>query len=147
MKTRKLTLALAAILLTSAAFVSSCKKKTTDDKDSDTTAASDNSMAESSSNDAIKMAGQASESGSLSSYKLGEQNNSILSSCAVLVYDSVTSKTITVNFGSTPCLCADGHYRNGTVKFDYSGSTLGAKFYRNPGFKCIVTTPNNDYYV
>lgn len=147
MKTRKLTLVLATMLLASAAFVSSCKKKTTTDtKDTDTSAASDNSLAESSSNDAIKMAGQASENGALSSYKLGNEA-SILSTCAIIIYDSTANKTITVNFGTTPCLCQDGHYRSGTVKFDYSGSTLGAKFYRHPGFKCVVTTPNNDYYV
>jgi len=148
MKTRKLTLVLATMLLASAAFVSSCKKKTTEDKDTDTSVASDNSLAESSSNDAIKMAGQASENGALSSYKMGNEA-SILSTCATVTFDTLTTTTrsFSVYFGPTPCLCQDGHYRSGTVKFDYLGSTLGAKFYRHPGFKCVITTPNSDYYI
>lgn len=146
MKTRKLTLAIAALLLTSAAFVSSCRKKKEDDKDTDTATAQDNSMAESSSNDAIKMAGQASESGALSSYRMADQTGGILTASVVITYDSTNTKTILVDFG-TGTICHDGHTRSGQVKFDYSGSTLGAKFYRHPGFKCVITTPNNNYFV
>ncbi len=139
MKTKKFTLVLATILLASAAFVSSCKKKTEDPKDTDTAAASDNSMAESSSNDAIKMAGQASDNGSLSSYRTGPEANVSALSCATVTVNT-TTKIITATFGGGVCL--DGHYRTGSITFDYSGSTLGATAYRHPGFKCVITTQN-----
>jgi hypothetical protein len=140
MKTRKLTLALAALLITSAAFVSSCKKKTTEDKDTDTTAASDNNQAESTSNDVTTMAGQASEHGSLSSYKGGANYDVSALTCAdTITYDS-TNKKIRVHFSGTTC--RDNRTRSGAITFDYSGSTLGAKFYRNPGYKVHITTQN-----
>jgi hypothetical protein len=34
----------------------------------------------------------------------------------------------------------DGHTRSGTLLFDYSQSAPGDTFYRNQGFKCVVTS-------
>ncbi len=135
--TKKLSIALATILLASAAFISSCKKKTTETPDNDTSAATDNNMAEWASNDAVTMAGQASESGSVS-YKQGNEN-SVLSSCATVTVNTNT-KIITVTFGGGAC--NDGHVRSGILTFDYSASTGGAVNYRNPGFSCHITTTN-----
>ncbi len=146
MKTRKLTLAIATMLLASAAFVSSCKKKTTDTPDTDTTAASDNNLAETTSNDIVAMTGQASEHGSLSSYRMGNDNGSILSTCATVTAIDTTLKKFTITF-SAGCVCKDGRIRSGSLLFDFTGTAPGAVYYRRPGFKCVVTTPNNDYYV
>ncbi|HXB39104.1 MAG TPA: hypothetical protein VNZ49_01100 [Bacteroidia bacterium] len=138
MKTsEKLSITLATVLLASAAFMSSCQKKTTTTPDSDTSAAADNNTAEWAANDAVTMAGQASESGSVS-YKMGN-DNSVLSSCATVTVNT-TSKIITVTFSGGAC--NDGHVRSGTLTFDYSQSTGGAVYYRNPGYKCIVTSTN-----
>lgn len=135
--TKKLSLILAASLLASAAFMSSCKKKEKDEKDTDYAAASDNNMAEWVSSDAITMGGQASENGSVS-YKEGI-DGSILASCASVTVNT-TTKIITVNFSGGPC--NDGHIRSGTLTYDFSQSTSGAVWYRNPGFKCILTSTN-----
>ncbi|MBI4946928.1 MAG: hypothetical protein HY840_11085 [Bacteroidetes bacterium] len=145
MKTSKITLAIAAIMLSMAVVVISCKKKdaapeeTPTATDSETAGASDNSMAERMSDDVSDMGGQASENGSMSSYRLA-QGSSLLMACASVTYDSVVNKVITVTFNGQ--ICMDGHTRSGSIIFDYSGSSLGARFYRHPGFKCVVTTSN-----
>lgn len=38
--------------------------------------------------------------------------------------------------------CRDGKKRNGTIVIDYSASTQGAKFYRDPGFKASISLNN-----
>ena len=139
MKTRKFPLTLAALMFASAALVSSCKKKT-EATDTDTTAASDNSMSESTSNDVVSMASEASENGTMSSYKMGENDNVSALSCATVTTNTVTH-IITATFsGTSPCL--DGKTRSGTLTFDYSASTLGATHYRNPGYVVTVTSQN-----
>lgn len=135
--TKKIGFVFTTLVLASAVLISSCKKKETDDLDKDASAASDNNQAEWVANDAVTMAGQASENGSVS-YRNGN-DNSVLSSCATVTVNT-TSKIITVNFSGG--LCNDGHQRSGTLTFDYSQSTGGAVWYRNPGFKCIVTSSN-----
>ncbi len=139
--TKKLSLILTTFCLASAVLFTSCRKKT-ETPDNDYTAATDNNMAEWAANDAITMGGQASESGSVS-YKQGN-DNSILATCASVTVNT-TTKIITVNFSGGAC--SDGHIRSGTVQFDYSGSTAGAVYYRHPGFKLVVSTPGNTYYV
>jgi len=140
--TKKLGQLFTVLILVSAVLFTSCRKKEVDDKDDDVSAASDNNMAEWAANDAVTMAGQASESGSVS-YKQGN-DNSVLASCATVTVNT-TTKIITVSFsGGT---CNDGHIRLGTIQFDYSGSTSGATAYRHPGFQCVITTPGNTYYV
>jgi len=135
--TKRISLILTSLVLASAVLITSCKKKETEELDKDATAASDNNTAEWIANDAVTMAGQASESGSVS-YKQGN-DNSVLSSCATVTVNTST-KIITVTFGGG--LCNDGHVRSGTLTFDYSQSTGGALYYRHPGFKCIVSSSN-----
>ncbi|HTA62734.1 MAG TPA: hypothetical protein VK835_09775 [Bacteroidia bacterium] len=146
MKTNKLTLALAGLMLASAVIVSSCKKKDTTPapttKDSDASGASDNHLAESTSNDIVSMGSQASDntSGGLSSYRTGGQNQILGLSCATVTRDT-TLKVITVTFnGTSPCL--DGRTRSGTIIYTYSNSINGAKHYRDPGFELDVTSSN-----
>ncbi len=143
MKTTKLTLALAGLMLASAVVVSSCKKSSTTEpaKDSDTSAASDHTMAENTASDIENMAAESSEQGSLSSYRLGSGQESVSAiSCAAMTYDT-TNRKITATFSNTsPCL--DGRTRSGSLTFDYSASAAGANHYRNPGFTCTVTSQN-----
>ncbi|MGZ3862025.1 MAG: hypothetical protein ACXVPN_06750 [Bacteroidia bacterium] len=148
MKTRKLSLALAALLITSAAFVSSCRKHKTEDTDNDPTAAKDNNLAENTSNDVLNMAAQASEnytgtgtSSSLSTYRMGQPDEVSALGCADTVKVDTTIKLIRVHFnGSTTCL--DGRTRSGVLLFDYSASPTGVRWYRNPGYSVHVTSQN-----
>gem|GEM_PF-336895 len=146
MKTNKLTLALAGLMIASAVIVSSCKKKDTTEptvtKDSDASGASDNHLAESTSNDIVSMGSQASDntSGSLSNYRNGSQNQILGLSCATVTRDTL-NKIITVTFNSSsPCL--DGRTRSGSIVYTYSNSVNGAKHYRDPGFELDVTSSN-----
>jgi hypothetical protein len=145
MKTTKLTLALAGLMIASAAIVSSCSKKDTTTptaKDTDASGASDSHLAESTSNDIVSMGSQASDntSGSLSNYRNGNQTQILGLSCATVTRDTVL-KVITVTFnGSSPCL--DGRTRSGTIVYTYSNSAVGAKHYRDPGFQLDVTSSN-----
>ena len=143
MKKTKLTLALAGLMIASAIIVSSCKKKdTTTTPDSDTSAASDHTMAENTASDVDNMAAEASEQGTLSSYRLGSGQQSVSAlSCAALTYGN---RTVTATFGTgtSPSTCLDGRTRSGSLTFDYSASPVGVNFYRNPGFNCTVTSQN-----
>jgi hypothetical protein len=146
MKTTKLTLILAGLLLASTVIVSSCKKKepTEITKDSDSSGASDNHLAESTSNDIVSMGSQASDNttASLNSYRLGNGENQILGlSCATVTRDT-TTKVIIVTFNSSSTPCLDGRTRSGTIVYTYSNSVNGAKHYRDPGFELDVTSSN-----
>lgn len=140
MKTSKLTVSFAAIMLAMTVSVISCKKRDTTASDTDTSSTSDNSLAEKTSDDVTNMAGQASEDGTLSSYRPGSggQEDVFGLGCATVTRDTM-AKTITVVFNGT---CLDGSTRSGSLIFDYSGSAPGARFYRNPGYKCVITSSN-----
>ncbi|MGZ3867144.1 MAG: hypothetical protein ACXVC6_13995 [Bacteroidia bacterium] len=147
MKTRKLSLALAALLITSAAIMSSCRKHKTEDTDNDPSAAKDNNLAENTSNDVLNMVGQASEnyaggtSSSLSTYRMGQPDEVSALGCADTVKVDTTIKLIRVHFnGSTTCL--DGRTRSGVLLFDYSACPTGVRWYRNPGYSVHVTSQN-----
>ena len=143
MKTTKLTLALAGLMIASAVIVSSCKKSsnTEPNKDSDTSAATDHTMAENTANDVENMAAESSEQGALNSYRLGSGEESVSAiSCANLTYDTLNRKITATFSGTSPCL--DGRTRSGSLTFDYSASPAGANHYRNPGFTCTVTSQN-----
>ncbi len=123
----------------------SCKKNQ-EQVDNDTSSATDNSLAQQSFNDLGTMADEALRNGTSNIYKL-DNPNSVLSTCATIDLASGTKvnfnsdgkDTITVNFGSTNCLCNDGRYRRGIVQFVYTG------LYRTLG-TVITVTPTN-YYV
>jgi hypothetical protein len=54
-----------------------------------------------------------------------------------------TAKKLTITYTGS-VTCRDGKKRNGSIVIDYSGSstTLGAKFYRDPGFKATISLNN-----
>ncbi len=121
-------------------FFTSCRKDK-DPKDSDTSAASDNALAEGTYNDVNNIADEAS-TGTLSSYFIANTSDSksILSTCAVITNDTlVTPHILTINFGTTNCLCGDSRYRRGIINVSYSGH------YRDSASTHTITFTN--YYV
>lgn len=139
MKAKKIIfgIAIAAIAFTS--IVSSCKKKTSEEKDSDTSSAYDQSLASTSVNDLTSIADEVGRSNSVSSFKTTE-SSALLSSCASISFDTMAAaKTVTINFGTTNCLCNDGRYRKGILKLNFTGK------YRD-SLTVITITPTN-YFV
>lgn len=143
MKTSKFLFRTFLVFATLTITIASCKKdkETEEPVDNDTSGAVDNNMAENTSNDIVNIGSQASENTSLSTYKNADGS---LISCASSVTLDTSAKTVTVVFNGTTA-CLDGRIRNGTLVFNYSGSTNGAKYFRDPGFSCTVTSSN--YYV
>lgn len=117
----------------------SCQKKH-NPADGDTGAAGDHSLAEHITSDIVNIGSQASDnnSGNLSSYK-NESTENNLNACATVIRDTVNHIDSVIFNNST---CIDGKSRSGILIFNYSASTNGAKHYRDPGFKCSVTSSN-----
>jgi len=145
MQTKQFILTLSTLVLAGSLMLTSCRKKTKEeeDVDKDQTEASENHYAESTMNDIAAMSSQSTESGTLTTFRMNESNDFFMSACANV--SSTSNRTYTVDFGTTPCLCADGKMRSGKLMFDYSASTTPTTMpvhYRNPGFKCSVTSSN-----
>ena len=70
-------------------------------------------------------------------------SESLAGACATITitpFDLVTwPKTVTVDFGSTNCLCNDGYYRSGKLIMTVT------TWFRDSG--CVVTIVPNNYYV
>lgn len=120
--------------------LTACRKdKTIQDEDSDTSSSADNSLAEGIYNDVNNMADQAAD-GSLATYRIVDREGGILSACATISNDtSVTPHILTIDFGSSNCLCKDGRNRRGKVMISYEGR------YRDAGH--IHTITFSDYFV
>ena len=141
MKTKQFTLGLALAAIVSASIFSSCRKKEIEEKDHDTMSAKDQSLASSTVNDMTSISDEAGKGNSTttSSFKTAE-SNAILSSCSVITYDTLAAaKTITVNFGTSNCLCNDGRNRRGSLIINFTGR------YRDSN-TVITVTPQN-YFV
>jgi hypothetical protein len=139
MKIKQFTLGLALVALVSASFLSSCRKKEKEEKDTDTAGAADQALASSAVNDLTSISDEAATTYSISSFKTAE-TNAVLSSCATITFDTLAAaKTITVNFGSTNCLCNDGRNRRGILNIAFTGR------YRD-SLTLVTVTPVN-YFV
>ena len=139
MKTNKITIGLAVVAIAFTSIISSCRKKTEDEKDKDTSSAKDQALASSAVNDLTNISDEAGRSLNISSFKV-DGTSAVLSTCASLTFDTLLSaKTITVNFGTTNCLCNDGRYRRGMITLAFTGR------YRD-SLTTITVTPLN-YYV
>ncbi|HYV91717.1 MAG TPA: hypothetical protein VE978_08040 [Chitinophagales bacterium] len=117
-------------------FLSSCKK---DSVNNDTTAVTDNAMAEGESNGILQAVNSAADDNDVRS---DEGLDTILPPCAVVTIDtSNASKSITIDFGSTPCLCSnwDNKYREGKITATWTG------LYRDSG--TVISIQTADYYV
>ncbi|MGL4596122.1 MAG: hypothetical protein ACRCYO_01260, partial [Bacteroidia bacterium] len=138
MKTKNILFRSALVFAASAVLFTSCRRE---EEDNDTSASSDNALAESTFNDITNIADEAGKTGTLSNYRVGDDQG-ILSTCAVVTIDSLISSdqdTITVDFGSTNCTGNDGRNRRGKIKIYYTGN------YRDVGATHTITFDN--YFV
>ena len=143
MKTKYLTIGIALIVIAFASTFTSCKKDKNEqeEKDKDTSSASDQSLASSIDNDMTSISDEAGRTYTVSSFKTSGVEGLLAASCATVTVDSsaAPSRTITVNFGTTNCLCNDGRYRRGSIVYSFTGK------YRD-SLTVITVTPQN-YFV
>ncbi len=120
------------ILFASLTIFSGCKK----DGTGDATAAIDNAIAESESNRMIQAINTSADDNDIRS---PQELDSILPVCAVVTIDTSNSiRTITIDFGTTPCKCDnwDGKYREGKIIASWTG------LYRDSATVITFTTEN-----
>jgi len=111
----------AFIIAASVITLAACKKNDSNNNTPALTNADDNggyasdaAKLESTSNDVISISDEAASSGAA--------NLRTTSVCATVTNDTaVTPHVLTINFGSTDCLCADGKYRKGEIIVTYTG--------------------------
>lgn len=130
---------LVVLSLLGLSVLAGCRKEK-DEPDSDTSTAIDNSFAEATYNDVSAMADQAAGNGTLTTFKGTNDETIMLSPCATVTHDSISSpRVITIDFGTTNCLCLDGRYRRGQIIVTYQGA------YRDSG--SVHTIRFNNYFV
>ncbi len=141
MKTKQFILGGTVLMTVFFLSFTGCRKPK--DNDTDTSGAEDNSLADKSFEDMGQISNEAA-AGGLSSYKLAG-NNGIFSHCVTLTFDTLNNSnadSITVDFGSTNCLCHDGRYRRGKLYITYTG-----KYWDSLSFITIKTAPTDNYFV
>jgi hypothetical protein len=139
--TSRIIFGAAVLVLAGSLMFTSCRKKKTEEEqpDQETATASDNANMENISADIDAMSGQASETGTVS---LRGDGTGMLETAPGATVTGYGSSTITVDFGAG-VTGPDGRTRSGKLVFDLSGSSPStATYYRNPGFKVIVTSQN-----
>ncbi len=148
MKTSKIYFGVFVTMISASLVFTSCRKrdkKTDEEPDTEQTTATDNNLAETTSSDIESMGSQVGENGTLSTYRSNGSlsGNEILSIAPCATISGVGTGTVTVDFGTTGCTGTDGRVRTGKLFFDFSASSpTTAIYYRNPGFKMIVTAQN-----
>lgn len=136
MKTQKfLSVILIAILLGGSILYSSCGRMRMDDDELE--AVSDNSTAAGASQEVQNISEQAFTASANMSFR-GASNNGGLSSCASITNDTINN-VLTIDFGTSPCLCKDNRYRQGQIIASYTGK------YRDSG--TVISTTFSNYYV
>ena len=138
MKTDKFLAATFGLATVITLLFTSCRKDNKNNDDTDISSVSDSNLAEHYSNDIVSIAAECSDEGTTTSYRIGN-NEQTLSGSATVATDSI-NKIITVTFNGGVCI--DGRTRSGTLTINYSSSTLGARHYRDPGFSCSVASTN-----
>ncbi|OSZ78388.1 hypothetical protein CAP35_09045 [Chitinophagaceae bacterium IBVUCB1] len=119
-------------------IMTACKrdKNNATEVDEDTYYADDQARMDQSFNDAQTLADQAYETGNVQM----KGGPSILGTCATVTRDTTsTPRKITIDFGSTNCLCNDGRLRRGKIIITYTGK------YRDSG--SVKTIGFDGYYV
>ncbi len=143
MKNLKLSLMIVAI---AGVTFTACRKRDTkkvEERDTEQTTINDNNLAENSASDADVMGSQVSENYTLTTYKTSGSDLLLSASCATVstTFSNSAVVSATVDFG-TSCVGKDGRTRSGKLFYNFSGSNVNAKFYRNPGFNMVVTSQN-----
>ena len=140
MNIKQLTFGLTLVAIVGTSIFSSCKKKDTDEQDKDTSSASDQSLASTTVNDMTSISDEAGKTYSVSSFKTENTEGLLSVSCATITLDTLAAaKTITVNFGTTNCICLDGRSRRGSLIISFTGR------YRD-SLTLITVSPQN-YFV
>jgi hypothetical protein len=144
MRTSK-KLTLASIFLAIIAF-SACQKSNISSLTTETTLATDNARMDNESDNIGAIVNAVAFTNGMSNLgaKLegpggGIFGNITLPACATVVVDTVSAtKSITIDFGSTPCLCDqwDGLYRQGVIQATWTGG------FKDPGTVISVATTN-----
>ncbi len=144
MKTSKIYLGLASLLIAGSLTFTSCRKKEKtqpQDPDTEQSTATDNNLAENHANDIDAMGSQVCDTYTLSTYRtngLASGQEALALSPTATV--TVVGKVVTIDFGSIGCVGADGKTRTGKLIYDYSASPASATRYRHFGFKMSVTS-------
>lgn len=146
MKTSKILIGSATLSMITLLTITGCKKKDKNEPapDTETSYVQDQNIAETHNNDVSNIGTEAGETYTVSNYRLenGQLIGGIQSApCATVTID-LTAKQFTVDFGTTPCLCKDGRYRSGKLIYNYSASTNGAIYPRQPGYSITCTSQN-----
>ncbi len=142
MKTKQIIFRTMLVIATSGLVLTGCRKEK--QEDSDTSGSTDNAMAEATFNDVANISDEAGISGSLSNYKNGNQDMGgiLSSSCATIGLQNANTSnqdTLTIDFGTANCLCADQRYRRGKVIVYFTG------LYKDSASTHTVTF--NNYFV
>ncbi len=136
MKTQKfISASLIAVLLGGSLLYSSCGRMRMSDDELE--AVSDNSTAAGASQEVQNISEQAFTASGNMSFR-GSSNNGGLSSCATITNDTINN-VLTIDFGTSPCLCKDNRYRQGQIISSYTGK------YRDSG--TVIATTFNNYFV
>jgi hypothetical protein len=136
---KKRILILSFFLLASLAFVYiGCKK---DSEDKDQRAAQDNSIAENAFNDVFNQVDYAAKKTTeTGANKIMNVDTTGCGTISLSSYDTVTwPKTLTIDFGTTNCLCSDLKFRRGKII-----ATMDS-MYRDSG--TVITITLDQYYV
>jgi hypothetical protein len=138
MQTKRIISTSTLIVLAMVLTMTACKrdKNNTVDVEEDTYYADDQARMDQSFNDAQTLADQAYETGNVQM----KGGPSILGACATVTRDTTsTPRKITIDFGTTNCLCNDGRLRRGKIIITYTGK------YRDSG--SVKTIGFDGYYV
>jgi hypothetical protein len=108
------------------------------EQDQEVTTVQDNANAEKTFNDVSDIADEAYNS--FQKTKSTTVDGDIIGECAVLSLDTtIFPGTLTIDFGDTNCLCADGRYRRGKMLVSFTGH------YREEG--TVITHAFDNYFV
>ncbi len=128
------------LVTATAVTIAACKKeeKETPVIDNDTTSATENAVADAAYTDVANIADEAA-TGALYSYR-GSDNQRVYTTCATVNVDTMANPhLITINFGTTDCLCKDGNYRRGIIYVAYTGNYMDSASTHTISF--------NNYYI
>jgi hypothetical protein len=119
----KITFKTMAILFAFSLAFSSCRK---DEREAleDVATSGDNEQAEGMSDEASNIADNAAKLGNNFSMRTDGSTSAyeLLSQCATVTHDTVSNpRALTIDFGTTNCLCNDGRYRRGKILVTYTG--------------------------
>lgn len=145
----KIYIRLAVILLAGSITLASCRKKEEKPdprpmEDTEQSTANDNNMAEAFVSDIETIGSELAEEGALVNYRPGGATGAAgIAASPCVTVTGIGTKTITVDFGQSGCIGADGRARTGKLIYDFSASSPTASvYYRNPGFAMTVTSQN-----